>query len=89
MLSKSLDPPPNYEFLTLMIPAGNQSKERWFEKPRWRSATDLQIVYRAEGDITKIQICEVMVLFVIFRKNKMKKAPLPKISTLVKIDGAI
>jgi len=58
-----------------------------FEKPRWRSATDFQIVNIEEkGDVTKIQICKVMLgLLVIFRKNKMIKAPLPKIRLLVQI----
>ena len=40
-------------------------------------------------DVLKIQICEVMGLVSIFRKNKMKNAPLPKISLLVQIDGSI
>ena len=34
-------------------------------------------------DITKIQICEIMGLDRILRKNKMKKAAFPKISLLV------
>ena len=40
-------------------------------------------------DVIKIQICEVMRLVSIFRKNKMKNAPLPKISLLVQSDGSI
>ena len=43
-----------------------------------------------KSDIRKLQICEAMLgLLVIFRKNKMKKAPLPKISLLVQIVGEI
>ena len=33
-----------------------------------------------KSDVTKIQICEVMGLLVIFRKNTKKKAPFSKIS---------
>ena len=40
-------------------------------------------------DVIKIRICGVMRLVSIFRKNKMKNAPLPKISLLVQIDGSI
>ena len=40
-------------------------------------------------DVIKIQICEVMRLVSIYRKNKMKNAPLLKISLLVKSDGSI
>ena len=36
-------------------------------------------------DVTKIQICGIMGLANIYRKNKMEKAPLPKISLLVQI----
>ena len=37
----------------------------------------------------KEEKCEVMRLVSIYRKNKMKNAPLPKISLLVKSDGSI
>ena len=40
-------------------------------------------------DVIKIQICEVMRLVSIFRKNKMKNVPLLKISLFVQIDGSI
>ena len=40
-------------------------------------------------DVIKIQICEIMGLDGIFRKNKMKKVPLPKISLLVHLGGEI
>ena len=77
-----------------MILAGNKVNKgdlKSFEKPRWRSVTDFQIVNIEEkSDIRKLQICEAMLgLLVIFRKNKMKKAPLPKISLLVQIVGEI
>ena len=40
-------------------------------------------------DVIKIRICEVMRFVSVFRKNKMKNAPLPKISLLVQSDGSI
>ena len=40
-------------------------------------------------DLTKIQICEIMGLGGILRKNKMRKASLPKISLLMLIGGEI
>ena len=48
------------------------------------------IVNREErNDVTKIQICEVMGFYVIFRKNTKKKASFSKISLLVQISGEI
>lgn len=41
--------------------------------------------YREKCEVTKNQICEVMGLVSMFRKNKMKKVPLPKMSLLVQI----
>ena len=40
-------------------------------------------------DVIKIRISEVMRFVSVFRKNKMKNAPLPKISLLVQSDGSI
>ena len=52
-----------------------------------KTSHDVSIAVSADGkekcDITKIQICEIMGLDKILRKNKMKKAPFPKISLLV------
>ena len=36
-------------------------------------------------DVTKIQICDIMELIGIFRKNKVKNADLQEISALVQI----
>ena len=36
-------------------------------------------------DVTKIQICDIMELIDIFRKNKVKNADLQEISVLVQI----
>ena len=33
-----------------------------------------------KSDVTQSQICEIVGLDGIFRKNKLKKAPLPKLS---------
>lgn len=38
-------------------------------------------------DVTNIKICKIVGLGSIFRKNEMKKKPLPKISLLVQISG--
>ena len=40
-------------------------------------------------DVIKIQICEITELIDRFRKSKMKKAPLPKISLSVQIGEKI
>lgn len=40
-------------------------------------------------DVTNVYICEIMELVAIFRKNKMNKASLPKISLLVQTGGEI
>ena len=40
-------------------------------------------------DVLKIQICQVLGLVSIFRKNKTKNAPLPKLSMLVQIGGSV
>ena len=40
-------------------------------------------------DVTNVHICESMEMVVIFRKNKMNKVALPKISLLVQIGGEI
>ena len=40
-------------------------------------------------DVIKIQICDIMVLGGKFRRNKVKKVPLPKISLLAQIGGVI
>ena len=78
-----------------MILAGNQCKVntgdlKSFQKPRWRSATDFQIVnIKEKSDVTKFKFARLPGLLVIFGKNKMIKAPLPKICLLVPIDGEI
>ena len=40
-------------------------------------------------DVTKIQILEIMGLIGVFRKNKIKKPPLPKIGLLAHTGGEI
>ena len=61
--------------------------ERGYKLSTRKTSHDVSIAVSADReekcDITKIQICEIMGLDRILRKNKMKKAPFPKISLLV------
>ena len=56
----------------------------------WRARGPLTCHRKEKCEVTKIQInCEIMGFVSILRKNKMKRAPLPKISLLVQIGQEI